>query len=89
MANRPSAIKRIRQIERRTARNTSWKSRVRSQLRKFDEAVNSGDKEAVESALFASFSMLDKAAAKGIIHKNAAARKKSTMVKRMNKVSAS
>lgn len=82
MANHFSALKRARQTERRTARNRANTSQFRTALRKFRQAVQSGNKAQVQSGLSATVSMIDKAVRKGVIHKNTAARYKSRLNKR-------
>ncbi len=79
MANTRSAEKRIRQTKRRTLRNKMVKSRVRTAIRRFREALTTGDREAVMAAFARASRELDKAALKGIIHKNAANRRKSRL----------
>lgn len=83
MANHFSALKRARQTERRTARNRANTSQFRTALRKFRQAVQSGDKAQVESQLSATVSMIDKAVRKGVVHKNTAARYKSRLSKKV------
>ncbi|MFO7191013.1 MULTISPECIES: 30S ribosomal protein S20 [Thermocrispum] len=84
MANIKSQIKRIKTNEKRRLRNQAVKSSVKTAIRKFREAVEAGDKEkAVELQRIAA-RKLDKAASKGVIHKNQAANKKSAMAKRVN-----
>ena len=83
MANTPSAKKAARKIVARTAVNRTRRSRVRSYLRKVEEALASGDKEAATSALQVAEPELMRAAAKGVFHKNAAARKVSRLNARL------
>jgi small subunit ribosomal protein S20 len=84
VANIKSQIKRIKTNEKRRLRNQAVKSSVKTAIRKFREAVEAGDKEkAVELQRIAA-RKLDKAASKGVIHKNQAANKKSAMAKRVN-----
>ncbi|GAA1758234.1 MAG TPA: 30S ribosomal protein S20 [Tetrasphaera sp.] len=82
MANIKSQIKRIKTNRTRTERNKAVKSEVRTFVRKFREAAASGDVEAAKTALQAASRKLDKAVAKGVIHKNQAANKKSAMAKK-------
>ena len=79
MANIKSQIKRIKQNEKRRQRNKSVKSSLKTAIRKFREAADTGDKEHATVALRAASRALDKAASKGVIHKNQAANKKSAM----------
>ena len=84
MANIKSQIKRNRTNEANRQRNQSVKSALRTAIRSFREAVESGDKaKAAELGQTAS-RKLDKAASKGVIHKNQAANKKSAMAKQLN-----
>lgn len=83
MANIKSQIKRIRIAERQHERNKAVKSELKTEIRKFDEARTSGDKDATAAQLKAAGRKLDKAASKGVIHKNNAANKKSAMAKRL------
>ncbi len=81
MANIKSQLKRIKTNEKATERNKAVKSEIRTWVRKFREAAASGDAEAAKGALRTASTKLDKAAAKGVIHKNQAANKKSAMAK--------
>jgi small subunit ribosomal protein S20 len=83
MANTPSAKKATRKIETRTAKNTARRSRVRTFLRKVEEAIASGNKDAATAALRAAEPELARAAGKGVFHKNMAARKVSRLSKRV------
>jgi small subunit ribosomal protein S20 len=83
MANHFSALKRARQIERRTARNRSNRSRLRSCLRVMRESLAKGDKPAAEQAYRQTVSLLDKAIQKGILHENTASRYKSRLSARL------
>ncbi|EGO63294.1 30S ribosomal protein S20 [Acetonema longum] len=68
----------------RRSRNTSTKSEVRTVVRKTAESVQGGNKATAENLLVAAYKTIDKAVAKGVIHKNAAARKKSRLAKKIN-----
>lgn len=83
MANTDSARKRIRQIEKRTARNRARKARVRTFLRKVEQAIAAGDKGAAQEAFKAAQPELQRAATKGVIHDNAVARKLSRLTSRI------
>ena len=83
MANIKSAIKRVEIARIRTLRNASAKSHMKTTIKKFIKVVDNGTRTAKES-LVKAISTLDKAAKKGIIHKNAAARKKSKLQKMYN-----
>ena len=84
MANSPQARKRARQAEKRRAHNASLRSLVRTVIKKVYAAVQSGDPAAARSAYDNAVPVIDRMADKGIIHKNAAARKKSRMMKKVN-----
>lgn len=84
MANIKSSIKRVEIAHVRTLRNTAIKSNLRTTLKHFREAVASGDQEHAQKSLVKAISTLDKAAKKGVIHKNAASRRKSRLQKLMN-----
>jgi small subunit ribosomal protein S20 len=88
MANNSSARKRIRQTEKRTVRNKARKSRVRSFLRKVEEAVKSGDKAAAQEAFRAAQPEMQRAATKGVLHANTVARRLSRLSARVKSVGA-
>ena len=75
MANSPQAKKRVRQIARRTAVNKSRRSRIRTFLRKVEEAIASGDQAAAREALRAAQPEIMRGATKGVLHQNTASRK--------------
>ena len=83
MANHFSALKRARQTERRTTRNRSNTSRLRTALREMRSALANGDKAAAEKTFRQTVSALDKAIQKGTLHKNTAARYKSRLSARL------
>lgn len=74
MANSPQAKKRARQAEARFAVNKARRSRIRTYLRKVEEAIASGDKDAAGAALRAAQPELMRGVSKGVFHKNTAAR---------------
>ena len=82
MANIKSQIKRVKTNEKRRQRNKSVRSAVRTAVRRFREAAASGDTEKTVELQRAAAKALDKAASKGVIHKNQAANRKSAMAKR-------
>jgi len=84
MANTPSAKKAVRKIARRTKINRSRRSQMRTFVRKVEEAIASGDKTAADAALRAAEPLVMRAAQKGIVHKNTAARKVSRLTRRVN-----
>ena len=88
MANIKSQIKRNRQNEKRRLRNKSVKSSLKTAIRKFNEAVQTGDQTAAEALLRDASRKLDKAASKGVIHKNQAANRKSAIAKRHESLAA-
>ncbi|HIT69228.1 MAG TPA: 30S ribosomal protein S20 [Candidatus Aphodomonas merdavium] len=84
MPNIRSAIKRVKVNEKKNLRNRMIKSSMKTTLKKFDAAV-AGEPAQAQALLDASFSALDKAVAKGVLHKNAASRKKARLAKRLAK----
>nr|WP_120491223.1 30S ribosomal protein S20 [Corynebacterium lactis] len=86
MANIKSQIKRVKTNEKARLRNQSIRSAVRTEIRKFREAVEAGDKAAAEAQLRVASRKLDKAVTKGVFHRNTAANKKSGMAKAFNKL---
>jgi small subunit ribosomal protein S20 len=82
VANIKSQLKRIKTNAIRTERNKAVKSELRTWIRKFKTAAESGDASAAASALKVASVKLDKAVSKGVIHKNNAANKKSSMAKK-------
>jgi small subunit ribosomal protein S20 len=89
LANIKSQIKRIKQAEKRRLRNKSVRSALKTCAKKFEVALAEKDKEKAEATLRIVIKKLDKAAAKGIIHKNTAAHKKSRLIRKFNQVFAS
>ena len=83
MANIKSQIKRIKTNEIARQRNVAVKSALKTSVRRFRTAADAGDKEAAVTALQVASKALDKAASKGIIHKNQAANRKSALAKRV------
>lgn len=88
MANNPGAKKAIRKIARRTEVNKARRSRVRTYVRKFDEAVAAGDAGAAKTAFIDAQSELMRAVTKGVIHKNTGSRKVSRLAARLKKLAA-
>lgn len=86
MANIKSAIKRIRQNEKRRLHNRYYRGRARAFVKKARDVMDDGSQDEAQEALLQAISALDKAASKGIIHKNNAARRKSRLMKRYNQV---
>ena len=79
MANIKSQIKRNKQNEAARIRNKSVKSSLRTAVRQFREAADAGDQEKITETMRSALTKLDKAASKGVIHKNQAANRKSAM----------
>ena len=88
MANNASARKRIRQTEKRTERNRMRRSRVRTFLRKVELAIAGGDKGQAEAAFRAAQPELQRAATKGVLHRNTVARKLSRLSSRIKTIGA-
>ena len=84
MANIKSAKKRAVQSEKRRKHNASRRSMVRTFIKKVDAAIAAGDKEAAQNAVLVMQPLVDRQAAKGLIHKNKAARHKSNLTARIN-----
>ncbi|HSZ39232.1 MAG TPA: 30S ribosomal protein S20 [Trebonia sp.] len=83
MANIKSQIKRIRQNDKAHQRNKAVKSALKTHIRKFREAAETGNVEEATSALRVATRQLDKAVSKGVIHKNQAANRKSAIAQRL------
>lgn len=88
MPNIKSAIKRVKITRTRTLRNAAAKSALRTAIKKFELAVANNELDNAKDLLQNAARTLDKAVTKGIIHKNAAARKKSRLTKKFNKLGA-
>jgi small subunit ribosomal protein S20 len=86
MANTPQSKKRARQMVARTTVNKARRSRIRTFLRKVEEAIASGDKSAAAAALQAAQPELMRGVTKGILHKNTAARKMSRLSARVKSI---
>lgn len=83
MANIKSALKRIKVAEFKTRRNKMIISSLKTSIKKFEESVKAGNLEEAQNLYRKAVSLIDKAAAKGTIHKNTAARKKSRLSNKM------
>lgn len=83
MANTPQAKKRIRRNERRAVVNGNRIGRIRTFVKKVESALEAGDKEAATAALASAQPELARGVAKGVLHKNTAARKFSRLTKRL------
>ena len=84
MPNIKSAKKRVKVTETKTLQNKMFRSSMKTMIKKYDAALTSGDKDAAAAAYRAAVKKIDQAAAKGIISKNAASRKKSQFTLRLN-----
>ena len=87
MANTPQSQKRARQTERRTAVNKARRSRIRTFLRKVEEAIAGGDPQVAAEALRVAQPELMRGVTKGVVHKNTAARKMSRLAARVKALS--
>lgn len=87
MATHKSAIKRHRQSERRRQRNVSIKSHVKTRVKAVIASVESKDADKAKETLHGAVKVIDKAAAKGVMHKNKASRKISRLTKKVNSLS--
>ncbi len=83
MPNIKSAIKRVKVSEKKNLRNRMIKSSMKTSVKKFDTAIAEGNADA--ALLSATQGAVDRAASKGVIHKNAANRKKARLAKQLNK----
>ncbi len=88
MANTPGAKKAIRKIERRTEVNKARRSRVRTYVLKFEEALAAGDAAVAKSAFIRAESELMRAVSKGVVHKNTGSRKVSRLAAQLKKLAA-
>lgn len=84
MPNIKSAKKRVKIAEKKNLRNRIIKSSVKSAIKKFNAAIMANDPAAAETLLSDTFSVIDSAASKGVIHKNNAANKKAALAKTLN-----
>jgi len=86
LANTKSAIKRLRSTERRHLRNRVYRGQARTAIKKARLLMDKGHLEEAHEAVRVAVAALDKAAKKGIIHKNNAARRKSRLMRQLNQV---
>lgn len=86
MANIKSKVKRIKTNEQSRQRNQSVKSALKTSIRKVRQAADAGDRDKAVELQQAAGRALDKAASKGVIHRNQAANKKSALAQRVNKL---
>jgi small subunit ribosomal protein S20 len=88
MANTKSAKRAVRQISRRTAVNKARRSQMRSSIRKVEEAIATGNKEAAQAALREAEPIMARTAQRGLLHRRAASRKVSRLAKRVGAMGA-
>lgn len=88
MANHKSAEKRIRQTAKRRERNMARRNRIRSSVRKFEDAMKAGDAQAAQAAFAQAMPELHRGVTKGVMHKKTAARKLSRLQKRLKALEA-
>jgi small subunit ribosomal protein S20 len=88
MANHLSAKKRIRQTKTRTDRNMARRNRIRTYVRRVEEAIASGDKDAADAAFKAAMPEIHRGVSKGVMHTNTADRKLSRLAARVKAVGA-
>ena len=88
MPNIKSAMKRVNVIEKKTLRNNMIKLGYKSAVKKFEQAVEAGNKEEATTLFSLATKKIDQACAKGVIVKNTAARKKSNLAKKLNAMNA-
>lgn len=86
MPNIKSAIKRVSVIEKKTAQNNMIKTGYRTAVKKFESAVEAGNKEEATATFTAAVKKIDQACTKGVIKKNTASRKKSNLAKKLNEM---
>ncbi len=89
MPNIKSAKKRVKTNKRDTLRNKHYKSMLKTEIKKVEDAIEAGEKDKVESLLKKALKAIGRVASKGVIHKNNAARKESRLVKKVNQFLAS
>ena len=84
MPNIKSAKKRVKTTEKRALRNKMYRTEMKTIIKKFNLAVESGDKAAAEAAYTAAVKKVDQASARGILHKNTASHRKTKFTKKLN-----
>jgi small subunit ribosomal protein S20 len=89
LANSKSAEKRIRVAERKRVRNRPYRTAARTFVKKAEIAIRAGDEEVAATAVGDAISMLDRVASKGVIHRNNAARRKSRLMLKFNRMATS
>jgi len=86
MANVKSSEKRALLSQKAAAKNKAAKSLIKTNIKKFNAAASGGDSESAQSAYRTAVKTVDRAATKGLIHKNKAARRKSALTKKLNSI---
>ncbi|MGO5165315.1 MULTISPECIES: 30S ribosomal protein S20 [unclassified Candidatus Paralachnospira] len=86
MANIKSAKKRVLVAQTKAERNKAIRSKVKTMIKKVDAAIAAGDKAAAQASLLVAISEIDKAASKGVYHKNTASRKVARLTKAVNAI---
>ncbi len=86
MAKSKTPAKRARKAEENRLRNKAFKSRLKTAIKKYESAVQEDNQEAARDNLLQVTSLIDKSVNKGVMHKNTAARRKSSLVKKFNSV---
>ena len=84
MPNIKSAVKRVKVIEKKTMRNNMIKTGYRTAVKKFEQAIEAGNKEEAQKLYVAATKKIHQACTKGVLVKNTAARKKSNLAKKLN-----
>ncbi len=86
MAKSKTPAKRARKAEENRLRNKAYKSRLKTAIKKYESALQEDNQEAAKDNLLQVTSLIDKSVNKGVLHKNTAARRKSSLVKKFNSV---
>lgn len=86
MANSKTPLKRARQAEANRVKNKAYKTELKSSIKKFETSLSPENLDAAREDLLHVTSLIDKSVSKGILHKNTAARKKSALSKKFNKI---
>jgi small subunit ribosomal protein S20 len=84
MAHTLSALKRIRQSQKRRLRNMSFMSRTKTKIKEFIDAINRKEKEIAQKLFIEVQSLIDRAKSKGVLHKKTASRMKSKLARKLN-----
>lgn len=81
-----SVLKRIRQDAKRSLRNQAWRTKIKTYVKKVEEAIAQNNKDSIQAVLKEAIKVINKAASKGIIHKNTASRKISRLTQKANTI---